>query len=125
MGPQERHARAVQSVRDYIDANYSDRITSARLARHVGLTRAELSTVFLRSVGQTVSQYLNAIRLRHALEQVLRGDKIEAVAMAVGYRSKITFYRHFQKATGFTPAAFRRACDGCDGHAPYDDGPAA
>src|SRR5262249_60701315 len=113
---------AIRSVMGPIEANYRDRLTSAVLARLVGLTRSELSAAFLGFVGQTIREYINTVRLRNALDKVLRGDKIETIAMVVGYRSRTTFYRHFQKVTGLTPAALRRASAR---RASHDDGTAA
>jgi AraC-like DNA-binding protein len=100
--------RLIQAVMAAIRANYQDQLTTARLARSVGLTRAMLSEHFGRFAGSTVRAYINTVRLHNAMAMVLRGDKIEAVVLSAGYRSKVTFYRHFVEATGLTPAEFRR-----------------
>jgi len=98
----------IHDVMAAIRANYQDRLSTARLARSVGLTRATLSEHFVRFAGSTVRAYVNRVRLHHAIGMVLRGDKIEAVVLLAGYRSKVTFYRHFVEVTGVTPAEFRR-----------------
>ena len=46
------------------------------------------------------------MRLIEALPQVPT-EKIDAIALKVGYRSKKNFYRAFQTVTGLTPTAFR------------------
>lgn len=50
------------------------------------------------------------MRVIEALETV-RGGKIDAIALQVGYHSKKDFYRAFGKVTGLTPAAYRRLSD--------------
>jgi hypothetical protein len=50
--------------------------------------------------------YLRLVRLVMALERVRR-EKVEAVAVALGYRSRKNFARAFKKVTGVTATAFR------------------
>ena len=40
------------------------------------------------------------------------GEKIEAISLLVGYRSKKNFYRHFKEQLGVTPTAYRSAAVG-------------
>jgi AraC-like DNA-binding protein len=46
------------------------------------------------------------MRLIEAMPHVST-EKIEAIALKVGYKSKKNFYRAFQDVTGLTPTAFR------------------
>ena len=72
-----------------------------------GSSRRHLTTCFERDVGQTVHGYLTAVRVRQASLLVLSGEKIEAVSLLVGYRSKKNFYRAFKAHTGMSPVEYR------------------
>lgn len=91
----------------YIEDHYAESLTTARVAKAVGLERTYLATVFKRRTGGTLHGYLTAVRLRHALAQIRSGDKVEAAMLSVGYRSKRSFYRLVRSVTGGTPASWR------------------
>jgi AraC-like DNA-binding protein len=40
---------------------------------------------------------------------IRNGEKIEAVSLLVGYRSKKNFYHHFRRHVGLTPLAYKAA----------------
>jgi two-component system response regulator YesN len=89
--------------------------------------------VFHEQMGLTVRGYLTRFRLERAADLIARGDKIEAVSLCVGYRSKRNFYRQFKRCFGMTPQQYRRALSsgpvparpGClDGMPPSDSGQA-
>jgi AraC-like DNA-binding protein len=98
-------ARAVR----VIENRYAEPITIAQVAAAVGRTPKHLGTIFRRQTGLTVHKYLTRVRLRHAIGLIRDGEKIEAVSLLVGYRSKKNFYRHFKLHTGITPAGYRTA----------------
>jgi AraC-like DNA-binding protein len=98
-------ARAVR----VIENRYAEPITIAQVAAAVGRTPKHLGTMFRRQTGFTVHKYLTRVRLRHAIGLIRDGEKIEAVSLLVGYRSKKNFYRHFKLHTGITPAGYRTA----------------
>jgi AraC-like DNA-binding protein len=45
--------------------------------------------------------------MQRAAELLRRGERVEAVALLVGYKSKTNFYRQFKRHFGVTPAALR------------------
>lgn len=80
----------------------------ASLARVAGLSRPVFSERFTARMGQTVMQYLRAIRMQRA--RVLLRDRratVAAVAGQVGYQSDVSFTAAFKKETGFSPGAYR------------------
>ena len=77
------------------------------LARAVSRERTHVSNVFRREMGHTIHAYLTRVRMQHAADLVGRGEKIEAVMLMVGYRSKKSFYRQFRSHFGVTPGTFR------------------
>ncbi len=84
--------------------------TLAELAREGGASRTVLVERFARLVGMPPMQYLAQWRLQLAAEQLVRGSaKVAAVGAGVGYESEAAFSRAFKRATGYAPAAWRRA----------------
>ncbi|OLC46416.1 MAG: hypothetical protein AUH43_14100 [Acidobacteria bacterium 13_1_40CM_65_14] len=99
----------VQRSKRIVDERYGDPLTLARLASTVGSSKRQLASVFRQELAMTVHEYLTRVRLHRALELIRRGEKIEAVSLLVGYRSKKNFYRHFKARVGVTPLAYRAA----------------
>lgn len=83
--------------------------TLAELARGANTSRTVLSERFSELVGLTPMQYLAQWRLQLAAEQLATSaDKVAAIGEAVGYESESAFSRAFKRATGDSPAAWRR-----------------
>lgn len=74
------------------------------LARHVRCTPARLRREFRDAFGMSPAAYQRQLRLWEATRLLTRTTlKVEAVANAVGYRSKKNFYRATRALTGQTP----------------------
>src|SRR4030095_15358228 len=102
--PSER----IQKILEMIDRRYIEPLKIDTLARYVCRGRAHVASQFKRETGFTIHRYLTHIRMRHAVEMLRRGEKVEAVMLLVGYNSKKSFYSHFRTYTGQTPGCFRR-----------------
>jgi AraC-like DNA-binding protein len=63
--------------------------------------------MFLDVVGESPAAYLRRWRLILAHQDVVRGDRIEAVARRYGYSSPEGFTRAFKRYYGKTPIALR------------------
>ena len=84
--------------------------TLDELAREAASSRSKLAERFAWTVGEPPMQYLTKWRMQLAANQLAQGgDKVAAVASAVGYDSEAAFSRAFKKATGVSPAAWRAA----------------
>ena len=97
----------VQHAATFINEHYAEPLTLEAVASAVGYSKRHLATCFRRETGRTVHRQLAHVRVRHALEQIRRGEKIEAVSLMVGYKSKKNFYHQFKKIVGVTPIAYR------------------
>jgi AraC-like DNA-binding protein len=102
-----RYSREVYRAMRYLDAHYEEVINLDRLADVAGCSRAFLARAFRRETGETVHNWLMHVRLTQAACEVQAGDKVEAVMLGVGYRSKANFYRQFKARFGATPAEYR------------------
>src|SRR5262245_66602507 len=88
----------VQDICAFIRSHYHEQISLDRLAAGVGRNAAYMSTLFHRQTGTTIRRYVARIRMRRAAILLRHGEKVEAVMLQVGYRSKKKFYRQFNVA---------------------------
>lgn len=79
------------------------------LAREVAVSRAVLAERFAHIVGIPPMRYLMQWRLQLAADLLRRGTlKVSAVGAQVGYESEAAFSRAFKRATGASPAEWRK-----------------
>lgn len=106
MQPTRRNL-AVETATRFIEANFTNPITTASVARLVGRERTYFATAFRRETGETIHRYIVSVRLRHAMSRLAAGEKVETAMVAAGYRSKRSFYRDFRTRVGATPGVYR------------------
>jgi AraC-like DNA-binding protein len=82
----------------------------SHLAHRFHVTASQLRRSFFGEFGVTLRDYHNDVRVLASLE-LLPGQKSEAVALNVGFRSKKNFYEQLRKRTGLTPTRFRQLSD--------------
>lgn len=93
----------------YIEANYNQRITVEQLAEMLCLSEDRFGHLFREGVGQPPLQYINAMRLRKALNLLKTNQyTVTEVADAVGFRDYNHFGRLFRKQYGCTPNEIKR-----------------
>jgi AraC-like DNA-binding protein len=95
-----------------IEERYAEPLTLEVLAAALGRSKRYLATLFHHQTGRTVHEFLTQVRLHHAAALIRTGEKIEAVSLLVGYRSKKNFYRHFKDELGVTPTVYRTTVAG-------------
>lgn len=100
-------SRLVEDAVQFIHEHYAESVTTAVIAAALGQSKRHVVTIFRRQTGQTIHEYLTYVRLRHGLELLKQGYKIEAVSLMVGYRSRKNFYRHFKAFLGMTPHTYK------------------
>jgi AraC-like DNA-binding protein len=99
----------VQQAMQVVSGSLARQLTLKELGRLVGLSPWHLNVVFHHATGMTVHEYATSQRMRYAATEIRKGTKVEAIAHAVGYRSRETFYRQFKKWFRVNPRDLRPA----------------
>lgn len=102
------YSRCVAAALAAIERQYDEALSTAAIARRAGVSRSHLCMRFRREVGRTLRQHLNATRVRVAKARIESGEKVEAVALSVGFRSLWTFYRQYRAHAGGSPRSARQ-----------------
>ena len=103
-------ATSLQATCDWALDRLHERLELARLAQHAGVSPRTFARRFRAEIGTTPLQWVVAQRVVLARQLLERTDcPIEAVAHACGFSTAPHLRRHFTRATGTTPTAYRRA----------------
>ena len=108
LAKRRRDLERLRPALDYIEKNFSERISVDQLAQVLCLSTDRLGHLFRDGVGQAPLQYINEIRLRKAMNLLKTGAyTVTEVADAVGFQDYNHFGRLFRKAFGATPNRIR------------------
>ncbi|WP_372572653.1 AraC family transcriptional regulator [Ruegeria jejuensis] len=84
--------------------------TIATLAQCAGMSRSVFARRFQKTVGQSPMEYVSALRMIKACDQLLSsGDTIAVVAEKFGYQSENAFNTAFKRIMGSPPRQFVNA----------------
>ncbi|MBQ3202449.1 MAG: helix-turn-helix transcriptional regulator [Clostridia bacterium] len=104
-----RNLERLRPALEYIEQNYSERISVNQLAQLLCLSPDRLGHLFRDGVGQAPLQYINEIRLRKAMN-LLKTEEytVTEVAQTVGFFDYNHFGRLFRRRYGCTPNQVRQ-----------------
>ena len=99
----------IKHAKKYIEQNYSQNISLKEVAEIIGYNATYFSSLFKKETGETFNEYLVKRRLEVAKE-LLRttSDKIETIALTVGYNDVKHFNKIFKKDTTLKPSEYRK-----------------
>ena len=105
-GSKEMYAK---KVIEFIEMNYSRKITVSEIARFVGLDRSYLGSVFKERLNVSIREYLMNFRINKACELMKNNSlSIGDISRSVGYDDPLLFSKIFRKAKGMCPREFRK-----------------
>ena len=106
---QKNEKKDIIRAKAYIDDHYMESLTLDVMAEYVHMNASYFSSYFKRHTGQNFKEYLNQIRLRHALDLLLSTDmKSYEISDAVGFKDPKYLSELFQRTYGKTPVAYRK-----------------
>ncbi len=98
----------VERAIDHLRATTPDRTSVEALAAMVGLSSAQLTTLFRQHVGMPPLRYQSSLRMALARELLDTTDlTVAAVSRASGYADPLYFSRQFSRIHGMSPSAYR------------------
>lgn len=111
-GDQERSQRdeaRVQVIISYVNQNFREEINLGKLAEQMYLSTSSLSRLFKRSMGCYFGDFVNHVRLNHAVQELEQTEKtITHIAADSGFASLAAFNKQFQAIYQMTPSVYRR-----------------
>lgn len=100
----------INEVLAYINENLTEVLDEATLANLAGVTPSTLSRSFRRHTGQSLTKYVNRLRVTLACQLLMSSDfaTVTDVCYASGFNNVSNFNRQFLGLRGMTPTQFRR-----------------
>ena len=99
---------SVADVKEYLDQNYSFRITLDDLAARFYINKYYLTRIFKKQYGQSISTYLTSLRITQAKQLLRFSDKpVEEIGMECGLGALHYFSRVFKEIEGVPPSVYR------------------
>ncbi|MEE1649947.1 helix-turn-helix domain-containing protein [Brachybacterium sp. J144] len=101
--------RHVSAMAQHVREHHREPLTIADIAAAAHLTPSHAMTVFRRTVGVTLGEYVTMCRVAEAQRLLLTTSMTTAeIASAAGFGSLSSFYEHVTAACGMTPREYRR-----------------
>ncbi|MDO5520321.1 MAG: AraC family transcriptional regulator [bacterium] len=100
----------LERTMEWIKANYNKELTIKEIADEMGYNANYLSTIFKKSTGMTIVQYINITRINVAKSMIINyGSSVKEVAYACGFVDDKYFMKVFKKLEGMTPSQYKKA----------------
>lgn len=83
------------------------------IVKATGLSRTKVIQLIQEFTGLTPSDYITKLRLEHSVKLIKEHPDwtIDGIAEGCGYVRRATYYSHFNKFYGITPAQYRKECE--------------
>ena len=105
----QQSSRTVGRMCDFIAENFLDDIDSVDIAAAAGIHPKYAMSVFRKTTGMTLNEYVNLLRLSYAQAMLMKEDvNVINVAMDSGFGSLSAFNKSFRKLAGMSPSDFRK-----------------
>lgn len=107
-GQREHEDETVRKAQAYIEDNFQDKITVDHLSDLLALNRRSLERRFKKATSNTVSEYIQRVKIEAAKKDFETTRKnIYEVMFEVGYSDVKAFRTIFKKTTGLSPVEYR------------------
>lgn len=100
----------VMEILEYVENNFREPLTLEEVASTQFITVPYLSKFFKKQTGKTFLQYLNKVRLAHAVNELINTKKsITRIALDNGFPNLVAFNRVFNDKFKVKPADYRKS----------------
>lgn len=105
---QSQQDERMQQIIHYVNQNYQSGISLTELADSLYVSTSTLSRLFKKQTGIYFADYVNQIRMRYALNDLLYTDKnITKIAVDCGFSNPSGFNKVFREVYGMSPSEYR------------------
>ncbi len=95
-------------MREFVDRNFTGRITARDVARESGLSVSRALHLFREETGMTLTSYVTKLKLDYGKYLLLNSDiSLAELAAELGYCDQSHFTKNFKKMERITPSHFR------------------
>lgn len=106
---QEKAFKEFVPILEYIQQNFSEKITVASLAKMLHLSDTHFASKFAKVVGIAPLKYVNMVRIEAAQNLLVEtNDTLQNISWKVGYSDVSHFSKTFKEHTQFSPGKFRK-----------------
>ncbi|WP_303908173.1 AraC family transcriptional regulator [Thiohalomonas denitrificans] len=104
------YRKRFERVFEYIERHLTENLSVDELSEVANFSRFHFQRQFSAYVGQSVTQYIQLMRLRHASYQLAfaHGRRVIDIALEAGFENPESFSRAFKRRFGQTPSEFRQ-----------------
>jgi transcriptional regulator GlxA family with amidase domain len=108
IGQKEHDDEPIRKAQDYIETNFTQKITVDKIASLVALSRRNLERRFKKATSNTIVEYIQRVKIEAAkMSLELSRENISEVMYKVGYSDNKAFRTTFKKITGLSPIEYR------------------
>ena len=103
-----KYSVLVKNLVIYIDSDFSQEISLAKIAQKSHISKEHLSRLFKKETGVTITEYIATARCKKAAELLkTTALSIAEISELVGYSDNNYFVKVFKKYMGVTPSMYR------------------
>ena len=107
-GQKEHEDEEIKNAQDFIENNYTEKISVDQLADRASVGRRSFERRFKKATNNTVVEYIQRVKIEAAKRNFESSRKnINEVMFDVGYTDTKAFRTVFKKITGLTPVEYR------------------
>lgn len=104
--PIVEYSKIATCLIDFVEENYSNKLTVESTARHFGYSKQYFCKWFKNETGTTFNEFLNTVRIHHACTYLANGHLVEETSEKCGYSDASYFTKVFKRYVGITPKAY-------------------
>ncbi len=103
----------LQIIIHYVHTNYQDGISLSDLAKQMYTSTSTLSRLFKKQTGTYFAEYVNQVRTRYAVDELLYTEKnMTKIAMDCGFSNASAFTKVFREIYNMAPTEYRQKMKG-------------
>lgn len=96
---------------EWLHQHYRDKITLEDLSRRFACDKFKVLRRFKAGTGLSPQDYVTALRIEQAKQQLLQNESISQIAFDAGFYDQSHFTNYFKRYVGLAPQQYRNSCN--------------